>query len=54
MINIFSAYISPLIKEIHHPALLQELILNLDAAEYEKNMKSNMYKPSGKKENALC
>ena len=49
MINIFSTYFSPQIKEIHHPALLQERKLNLDAEEYENNMKANMYKPSEKK-----
>ena len=49
MITIFSTYVAPQIKEIHHPALLQEWKLNLDAAEYEKNMKANMYKPSEKK-----
>ena len=35
-ITIFSIYVTPQIKEIHHPALLQESKLNLDAAEYEK------------------
>ena len=45
MINIFNTYIAPKIKEINHPAFLQEWKLNLDAAEYEKNMKANMYKP---------
>ena len=48
MITIFSTYITPQIKEIHHPALLQECKLNLDAAEYENNMKANMYKLSEK------
>ena len=48
MITIFSAYVAPKIKEIHHPALIQEWKLNLDAAEYENNMKANMYKPSDK------
>ena len=48
MITIFSAYVAPQIKEIHHPALLQEWKLNLDDADYEKTMKANMYKPSGK------
>ena len=48
MISIFSAYVAQQIKEIHHPALLQEWKLNLDAAEYKNNMKANMYKPSGK------
>ena len=32
IINIFSAYIEALIKEINHPALLQEWKLNIDAA----------------------
>ena len=45
MITIFSAYVAPQIKEIHHPELLQEWKLNLDTAEYKKNMKANMYKP---------
>ena len=49
MITIFSTYVTPKTKEIHHPALLQEWKPNLDAAEYEKNMKANMYKPSGKR-----
>ena len=45
MSTIFSTYVTPQIKEINHPELLQEQKLNLDAAEYEKNMKANMYKP---------
>ena len=49
MSTIFSTYVSPQIKEINHPELLQEWKLNLDAADYEKNMKANMYKPSEKK-----
>ena len=40
MIIIFSAYVEPQIKEIHHPEFLQEWKLNLDA---------DMYKPSEKK-----
>ena len=44
MITIFSTYVAPQIKEIHHPALLQERRLNLIASDYEKNMKANMYK----------
>ena len=48
IISIFSAYVSPQIKEIHHPELLQERKLNLDAAEHKNNMKANMYKPSEK------
>ena len=53
MITIFSTYVTPQIKEIHHPALLQEWKLNLDAAEYENNMKDNIYKPSEKKSNLV-
>ena len=48
MITIFSTYVAPQIKEIHHPELLQECKINLDAAEYENIMKANMYKPSEK------
>ena len=48
MIIIFSAYVAQQIKEIHHPAFLQEWKLNLDSVEYENNMKANMYKPSVK------
>ena len=33
IINIFSAYVVPIIKEINHPELLQEWRLNIDAAE---------------------
>ena len=46
MRTIFNTYVTPQIKEINHPEFLQECKLNLDAAEYEKNMKANMYKPS--------
>ena len=53
MITIFSTYVTPEIKEINHPALLLEWKLNLDAAEYENNMKDNMYKPSEKKRNLI-
>ena len=35
--NIFSSYVEPLLKDINHPALLQEYKLNLDAAAYEKH-----------------
>ena len=48
MITIFSTYVATQIKEIHHLPLLQEWKLNIDAEEYEKNMKANMYKPSEK------
>ena len=49
MVTIFSTYVTPEIKEINHPELLQEWKLNLYAAKYETKMKANMYKPSGKK-----
>ena len=49
MITIFSTYVGPQIKEIHHPELLTELKLNLGAVECKTNMKANMYKPSEKR-----
>ena len=49
MITIFSTYVAPKIKEVHHPALIQEWKLNLDSAEYKNDIKANMYKPSEKK-----
>ena len=52
IINIFSAYVEPLLKDINHPALLQERELNLDATEYEKNIDANIYKPSENKRNS--
>ena len=39
-----------MLKHINYPALLQEWKINLDAAEYEKNIDVNMSKPSDKKE----
>ena len=36
IINIFSAYVVPMLKDINRTALLQEYKLNLDAASYEK------------------
>ena len=36
MDRLFSTYITPQIKEIYHPAIIQEWKLNIDAAEYEK------------------
>ena len=45
--QIISTYVAPQIKEIHHPALLQEWKLNIDTADFE-NMKVNMYKASEK------
>ena len=50
IINIFSAYFVPLLKDINHIALLQEWKLNIDVAAYEKNIDANVYKPSDKKE----
>ena len=38
MDRLFSTYITPQIKEIYHLAILQEWKLNIDSAEYEKNM----------------
>ena len=49
MSTIFNIYVTPKIKEIDHPAFLQEWKLNIDAAEYEKNIEANMYKPSEKR-----
>ena len=49
MSTIFNTYVTPQIREINNPAFLQEWKLNIDAAEYENNMKANMYKPSEKK-----
>ena len=48
MITIFSTYVTPQTNEIYHPELLQEWKPNLDAADYENNIKANMYKPSEK------
>ena len=47
--SIFSEYVEPLLKDINHPALIQEWKLNLDAADYERNIDANMYKPSEKR-----
>ena len=38
MDRLFSTYVTPQIKEIYHPAIIQEWKLNIDAAEYEQNM----------------
>ena len=46
IINIFSVYVVPLLKNINHPALLQEWKLNNDAEEYEKKIDANLSKPS--------
>ena len=49
IINIFSAYVVPRLKDINHPTLLKEWKLNLYAAAYEINIVANMSKPSDKK-----
>ena len=49
IINIFGAYVVPLLKYINNPASIQEWKLNIDAAGYEKNIDANMSKPSDKK-----
>ena len=47
MSRLFITYVTPQIKEINHPEIIQEWKLNIDAAEYEKNMaKTNI--PSDK------
>ena len=38
MSRLFITYVTPQIKEIYHPAIIQEWKLNIDAAEYEKNV----------------
>ena len=38
MDRLFSIYVTPQIKEIYHPSIIQEWKLNIDAAECEKNM----------------
>ena len=48
MSNIFNTYGTPQIKEINYPAILQEQKLNIDAAEYERNI-AEKYKPSKKR-----
>ena len=49
IINIFSEYFVPLVIYINHPALLQEWKLDIDDTLYERNIDSNMSKPSYKK-----
>ena len=49
IINIFSAYVAPLLKYINHPVLLQECKRNIGAAAYEINIDASLYKPSLKK-----
>ena len=48
MERLFSTYVTPQIKEIYHPEIIQEWKLNIDAAEYEKNMTLS-HVPSTKK-----
>ena len=38
MSRLFSTYVTPQIKEMYYPAIIQEWKLNIDDAEYEKNM----------------
>ena len=38
MDRLFSTYVTEKIKEIYHPEIIQEWKLNIDVAEYEKNM----------------
>ena len=38
MERLFSTCVTPQIKEIYHPAIIQERKLNIDATEYENNM----------------
>ena len=45
IINIFSAYVVTLLKDINHLALLQEWKLNLDSTVYERNIDASMSKP---------
>ena len=35
--RLFKTHITPQLKEIYHPEILQEWKLNIDTAEYEKN-----------------
>ena len=49
IINIFSANVFPLVKDINHRELFQKWKLNLDAAAYDKNIDANLSKPSDKK-----
>ena len=43
MDRLFKTYITPQLKEIYYPAILQEWKLNIDAAEYEKKRFYLMY-----------
>ena len=46
IINIFSEYVLPLLKDINHPELLQEWKINPDAEAYGKNIDANLSKRS--------
>ena len=48
IINIFSAYFLPLLKDTNHPAMIQKWKLNIDAESYERNVDANMSKTSDK------
>ena len=48
MSRLFSKCVTPQIKEIYHPAIIQEWKLNIDAGEYKKNM-ARSHLPSHKK-----
>ena len=48
IINIFSEYVRPLLKDINHPSLIQEWKLKLDASQYQKHIDANLSKPSEK------
>ena len=50
VINIFSAYFVPMLKDIKHHVLLQVWNSNSDAAAYEGNIDANMSKTSDEKE----
>ena len=52
MDRLFSTYITPQIKEIYHPEIIQEWKLNIDAADYEKNM-TLTHVPSTLKKNRI-
>ena len=47
--NTFIIYVEPLLDDFNYPALLQEWQLNIDAAAYENNIDTNVYKLSAKK-----
>ena len=47
---IFAEYIEPYMKEIDHPALIQEWKLNLDTATYKNKLYSKEKLPSNRKE----